>query len=396
MERLRNWIQDYAWGSTTAIPRLLGVPETGAPQAEMWLGAHPSAPSKLKKGGHFIGLDAHIASHAEACLGSACLYHFGATLPFLLKVLAAAEPLSLQAHPDRARAERGFAEEEAAGIPVDAPNRRYRDPNHKPELIVALTEFHALCGFRLVSESVALFRALGLDCRVLEERGLEAYFEGVMTAPHDEQLALAAAALAACRSNRTSGHETICRWGVRIGEKYPGDVGLIGALLLNHVVLAPGQALYLPAGNLHAYLEGTGIEIMASSDNVLRGGLTPKYVDVAELIACLDFTDGPAPVLEPEGDIATYATPAEDFELTRLRMRGAHVELPHGGPEILLVLEGRLELSTEAGATTLEAGESVFIGADEGATLAVAGVGVAYRATPGRLNVRVGLTYDSD
>ncbi|HTJ84699.1 MAG TPA: mannose-6-phosphate isomerase, class I [Polyangiaceae bacterium] len=383
MDKLKNPVQRYAWGSPTAIPRMFGLPETGEPHAEMWLGAHPSAPSKVKRDGHSLGLDALIASKPETHLGSTSFYRFGAQLPFLLKVLAAAEPLSLQAHPDKERARRGFAHEEAAGVPADAHHRRYRDANHKPELILALTEFHALSGFRRVDESVALLRALGLDTSVLESRGLATYFEMMMTSPREEQDALARRALEACRGRAPAGFEGVCEWGARIGEKYTGDIGIVGALLLNYVVLSPGQALYLPAGNLHAYLLGTGVEIMASSDNVLRGGLTPKHVDVEELVACLDFRDGPVPILEPEGDVAIYETPAEDFELSRLRPRGARLTLDHTGPEIVLVLEGELSLETDHDRRTLGAGESVFIGADEGVTLHVEGEGIAYRATVG-------------
>lgn len=375
MELLDNPIQRYAWGSATAIPTLLGKPPDGTPQAELWLGAHPSAPSRLRGG---TSLEELIAEAPQRFLGDASLERFGPRLPFLLKVLAAGQPLSLQAHPSLEQAKAGFAKEEAAGVPRNAPHRNYKDANHKPEIICALTEFHALCGFRQVSESVRLFAALGLETSVLMEQGLKAYFEQVMTLPKEAQGALVDRLVEAAKKP-VRGFEAECQLALRLHALYPRDVGIIGALLLNLVTLQPGEALYLDAGNLHAYLEGTGVELMANSDNVLRGGLTPKHVDVPELLSVLNFKDGPPDVLRPGAQPeAVYRTPAPDFRLSRVLVEGKPVTLPSRGAQVLLVVEGEVLVK----GMKLSRGRSVFIGADEGA-VAIAGTGTVFRATAG-------------
>ena len=383
MRRLQNSVKRYAWGDPLAIPRLLGVQATGEPQAELWLGAHRSDPSKVDG----RRLDELISENPTRVLGERSVAQFGPTLPFLLKVLAAAKPLSLQAHPSRAQAKAGMQRESHRTDASDSPTRSYRDDNHKPELICALTPFEALCGFRKTSESVALFRALGVAAPTLERHGLRAYFEEVMTAPAEQQRALSAKVATACETATTS-YERTRIVGLRLAQQYPGDVGLIGALLLNLVTLRPGEALYLPAGNLHAYLEGTGIEIMASSDNVLRGGLTPKHVDVAELLQVLDFSDGPAEPLRPvpTGRVgeSVYETPVQDFELSCLSLAVAQsLALERRGADIVLVTEGRVTAVTMTQSLTLAQGESAFIEAADG-PVTLRGPGEAFRATVGR------------
>jgi mannose-6-phosphate isomerase len=279
-------------------------------------------------------------------------------------VLAAAEPLSLQAHPSLPQAQAGFERENAAGVPLDAPHRNYRDANHKPEIICALTRFEALCGFRPIDETVRVLSAFGLDATTLKTRGLRAWFEQVMTTP-----ALTAQLVAVPRA--PVGFEQEAELVARLHRKYPGDVGILGALMLNHLWLEPGEALYLGAGNLHAYLSGTGVELMANSDNVLRGGLTPKHVDVAELLSVLEFVDGPAVPLKAAAD-GSYPTPAPDFRLSRLAVRGECVIEP-GLPSILLCVEGS--------ASGLDRGASVFVAADERVTLR--GAATFFRATAG-------------
>lgn len=375
MERLDNPIQRYAWGSPTAIPSLLGKPPDGSPQAELWLGAHPSAPSKIGSG---ATLEQLIADSPQRLLGEASVARFGPRLPFLLKVLAAAQPLSLQAHPSLAQAKAGFAREEAAGIPRGAPHRNYRDPHHKPEILCALTPFQALCGFRRLADSVRLFRGWGLDVSQLESTGLRAYFEQVMTLPKEAQGALVDQLVDAARQP-VKGFEAEGQLVARLATLYPRDVGIVGALLLNLVTLAPGEALYLDAGNLHAYLEGTGVELMANSDNVLRGGLTPKHVDVPELLSVLSFVDGLPQVLRPSDEAeAVYPTPAPDFCLSRLSVTDRPVTLRPRGAQLLLVIEGQVTAKD----VVLRRGDSVFIGADEG-EVALSGRGTVFRATPG-------------
>ncbi|MBL8919331.1 MAG: mannose-6-phosphate isomerase, class I [Myxococcaceae bacterium] len=377
MLRLENVVQPYAWGSVTAIPRLLGLPGTGAPQAELWLGAHPLAPSKVNG----RSLEVVIADDPRAALGDQVVARFGERLPFLLKVLAAARPLSLQAHPSLAQARAGFEREESAGVPLTAPQRNYKDPNHKPELLCALTPFRALCGFRRAADSRALLSGLGVPAlapllATLDARGLGAAFDHLMTTSAQDRGPLVASVAQACATSPVRGFEPECANAVALEREYPGDVGVIGALLLNLVTLKPGEALALGAGNLHAYLEGTGVELMANSDNVLRGGLTPKHVDVAELLGVLDFHDGPVTVVTPVGTPeAVYPTAFPDFRLSRVDVRGA-VTLPRLGPDVLLCTAGvvtanRLELSR---------GGSVFAPFSDG-PLELSGEGTLYRAT---------------
>ena len=305
MWQLTTAVRHYPWGSRTVIPALLGEPSPAdRPHAELWVGAHPGGPSLLTDG---RPLDAAIAEDPGALLGPAVVDRFGPRLPFLLKVLAADTPLSLQAHPAPEQAEAGFAAEEAAGIPIEHPTRTFKDPYHKPELLLALTTFEALCGFRPVEESLHCLAKL----QVPEVRPtLAALARGGLRAAVPQLLALdagrraelvSAVAASASRFVAASDPEFIntYRWAAKLAETYPGDPGVVISLMCNHLKLAPGEAVYLPAGNLHAYLSGAGVEVMASSDNVLRGGLTVKHVDLAALIEVLDFSDGKVPVLHP-------------------------------------------------------------------------------------------------
>ena len=281
---LRNTIQPYAWGSRTAIAGILGRPGTSAiPQAEMWMGAHPKAPSQVRTGDGWQPLDRLIKRYPDAILGRGAADRFGTRLPFLFKVLAAAQPLSIQAHPSRLQAEEGFARENRAGIRLDDPQRNYRDDHHKPELICALTEFWALCGFRPRQELLARLRQVcpeGLAALLgdLEQNGrpadIRSIFTRLMTLGEKRRRALVDEVLV--RAGRRQDEEDLWRWIARLGRRYPGDIGVLAPVLLNLVRLRPAEALFLPSGHLHAYLQGTGIELMANSDNVLRGGLTAQ------------------------------------------------------------------------------------------------------------------------
>ncbi|GHG41492.1 mannose-6-phosphate isomerase, class I [Streptomyces zaomyceticus] len=380
MERLVNTVRPYAWGSTTAIPELLGIAPTGEPQAEMWMGAHPGAPSRTERG----SLNELIDADPVRELGERSVEKFGPRLPFLLKVLAAGAPLSLQAHPDLDQARAGHAAEEAAGIPVDAPHRTYKDANHKPELICALTPFDGLCGFRAPAESADLIAALGVDSLkpyvdLLHAQPEEAALREVLTAlltadPEEMAHTVAEAAVAA---DRLGGDHAPY---AALAHHYPGDPGVIAAMLLNRVRLQPGEALYLGAGVPHAYLEGLGVEIMANSDNVLRCGLTPKHVDVPELLRVVRFEPADPSVLRPEASPTgeeVYDTPIDEFRLSRfVRPEGAApTDLTSPTPQILLAVAGR----PKAGEVTLAPGESVFVPAGESAELT--GTGTVFRAT---------------
>jgi mannose-6-phosphate isomerase len=308
--------------------------------------------------------------------------------------------LSLQAHPSIPQAIAGFAADDAAGIPLDAPNRNYRDKNHKPELICALTEFAALCGFRPVSESRALFLLLAVpglsgyvsalyDLTLAPDVALRLTFEALMSAPKLEQERVSRTVADAARQllaqQRARDFAGSLHWSVRLAELYPGDIGVVSSLLLNQVTLQPGEALYLAAGNLHAYLEGFGIELMANSDNVLRGGCTPKHVDVKELLTVLDFGSAKVQVLRPEAvsGVRVYATPAPEFELSELRVDGRlDVRDSRPGPEILLVTEGSAELVNAGGRLQLTRGESAFVRPQD-QPYALLGAATVYRAAVG-------------
>ncbi|CAM5508750.1 mannose-6-phosphate isomerase, class I [Streptomyces tanashiensis] len=380
MDRLVNTVRPYAWGSTTAIPELLGVAPTGEPQAEMWMGAHPGAPSRTERG----ALNELIAADPVRELGERAVEKFGPRLPFLLKLLAAGAPLSLQVHPDLDQAKAGYAAEEAAGIPVDAPHRTYRDANHKPELICALTPFDGLCGFRAPAEAADLIAALGVDSLKPyvdllhahpEEAALREVLTALLTADHEEMAHTVAEAAAA--ADRLGGDHAPF---ASLAHHFPGDPGVIAAMLLNRVKLQPGEALYLGAGVPHAYLDGLGVEIMANSDNVLRCGLTPKHVDVPELLRVVRFEPNDPAVLRPEASPSgeeVYETPIDEFRLSRFaRAEGAApTDLTAPTPQILLAVAG----SPRVGGVTLGPGESVFVPAGEATELT--GAGTVFRAT---------------
>jgi mannose-6-phosphate isomerase len=390
IDELDNIIQPYAWGSRSAIAGLRGETTPAAsPQAELWMGAHPLAPSKLLGSGQ--SLLQIIATEPDRNLGAGVVARYGAKLPFLLKVLAAETPLSLQAHPSPAQAVEGFAADEAAAIPLDSPLRNYKDKSHKPELLCALTEFWALCGFRELSATQALLEELDVpelsQLRAQLAQGsprlaLKGAFSSLMLARTAEQRELSLRVTEACRKKRGSARfGAELDWATRLGELYPGDVGVVSALLLNLVRLAPGEAVYLPAGNLHAYLGGMGVEIMASSDNVLRGGLTPKHVNVPELLRVLDFQPLRVALVTPTANGAEriYATPAREFQLSYFDVADAEVQVSVLGPEIWLVTSGSVRVAANGSDLALTGGRSVFVPARQ-SSLTLSGSGRIFRA----------------
>jgi mannose-6-phosphate isomerase len=314
---------------------------------------------------------------------------FGARLPFLMKVLAAEGNLSLQAHPTTEQAEAGYAAEEAAGVAKDDPTRTFKDPYHKPELLLALTTFEALCGFRPVEESLHCLAKLQVPelkptIAALARGGLRAAIPQLLALTRERRGELVEA-VAAKAASFVAAHDpefiNTYRWAATLAQSYPGDPGVVISLMCNHLKLAPGEAVYLPAGNLHAYLSGAGVEVMASSDNVLRGGLTTKHVDLAALMEVLDFTDGRIPVLHPvlgPGGLR-YPVPVEDFDLTRIELDAGSGALTTRGPQVLLCTEGTVTLSSAGGELELRKGQSAFVPA--GAPLTARGPGLLYRAT---------------
>lgn len=389
MYKLDNSIRDYAWGSKTLIAGYLGRSPSGAPEAEMWMGAHPGAPSVALLDGCQTPLDELIDTDPEGLLGPDSRAAFGNTLPFLMKVLAAESPLSLQVHPTREQAATGFAVEEALGVPKDAQTRNYKDPNHKPEMILALTEFEALCGFRSATEAKAIFDALvtffretgaGIPnvlhqiCSTLagadEPVAIEQAFAGLIRGGDEVSRAVDATAALLGSTTYSGPHASALKTALELSEAYPGDPGVLTSLLLNRVFLRPGEAVYLPAGNIHAYLHGLGIEVMASSDNVLRGGLTTKHIDVDELLRTVVFTPLPVPRLAPTSPATghlIWQPPFDEFQLQRIELKpGARsMELPAKVPVLVLVASGSGVLDTALQRLELGKGDSAFAGANE-------------------------------
>lgn len=392
---LSNTIQPYAWGSCSALAQLRGAPfPTSTPEAELWMGAHPLAPSRLSAAGQTLA--SAIEGAPDQYLGPDVQREFGPRLPFLLKVLAAGTPLSLQAHPSIEQAQQGFAADDAAGIPLDAPHRNYKDQNHKPEILCALGEFWALCGFREVAQTLQLLDELNApelsSYRALlaaepNENGIKKAFSSLMALPTTLARPLALATAAACRAHAERGGARFAAelgWVARLGELYPGDIGVVSSLLLNLLHLTAGEAVFLPAGNLHAYLDGTGVELMASSDNVLRGGLTPKHVNVPELLRVLDFRPLRVEPLRPvaHGDEQVYVTPVREFCLScfELKESSASLDIAVQGPEIWLVTHGAFELtSASTPALSLTPTRSAFVSAATG-KLGLRGHGRIFRA----------------
>lgn len=389
MELLRGALRTYAWGSRTAIAEFTGRPSpTAHPEAELWLGAHPGDPAHLVTEDGDRSLLEVIADDPQGQLGPDVRQRFDDRLPFLVKVLAADEPLSLQAHPSMAQAREGYRREDVLGLPVASPERNYRDCSHKPELLVALSDFDALAGFRPVGRTITLMRALGvgaLDPFIAlltdqsDSAGLRALFTTWITAPQPDIDQLIAAvvdgAVGYLRSGATEFAAEV-KTVLELGERYPGDAGVLAALLLNRVALKPGEGVFLPAGILHSYLRGTGMEVMANSDNVLRGGLTPKHVDVPELLRVLDFTPvaDPRAAVHRDGIELAYDTPAPEFAAAVLTLDGpqlgCEVDAPahHSGPQILVCTEGSVTVRCASGDTEVHMGrgEAVWVAAEDG------------------------------
>lgn len=369
--RLQNTIRDYAWGSRTAIPELTGVEPDGKPQAELWMGAHESAPSVLPSGDSLFDL---VSADPAGVLGEETASAFEGRFPFLAKILAAEQPLSIQAHPSRAQAIDGYARDEAAGIPRDAGDRNYKDAWPKPEILIALGPFDALVGFRPVADSIALLEALDvLDelRKFLIDGKLQEAFTTFMSTDRDAIRPMVAALGDACGRYEGSVFALETSTLARLCEDFPDDPGVLAALLLNRVRLQRFDAVYLPAGNVHAYLHGTGFEVMANSDNVLRGGLTRKHVDVPELVSVVDFEPLTSPVLhgvEIAPGITEYETGCEYFAVRRVEPSIGPFKVPADGPRIVVCVDGSVTVGAGGIEDTVElpAGQSAFLRGPEG------------------------------
>jgi len=415
MDLLSAKVKPYPWGTRDAIADLQGRPIPAAtPEAELWMGAHPSAPS----GVGWTTLDEVIAAAPERALGVECASRFGDRLPFLLKVLSAAKALSIQVHPSRAQAQEGWAAENARGLPPGDPGRNYVDDWPKPELLYALTPFEVAAGLRAPDDAAALLRALAVDALEPLAAGLAdaagpdvmaTALASVLRWPAAERAGLLAAVVAACARLAASGgpYAAACAAAMRVAAGHPGDLGVVALLLMRHEILQPGQAMFMPAGGLHSYLRGTGIELLANSDNVVRAGLTGKHIDIPELLKLLDPAV-PVPVLAPRvlpDGIAWFDTPAPEFRLHIVDLSspaaasgpvGAFpasraaatapapsLALPGTGPRIVLCLDGACTLRAASAATLdLSRGDSCFIPFADG-PVAATGHARLILATPG-------------
>ncbi len=360
---LKNPVQHYAWGSVTAIPDILGIPATGMPMAELWMGAHPKSPSEVILENNPVSLKEMIDRNPEEMLGPVVARRFGNRLPYLFKILAAAKPLSIQAHPSLSQATAGFDRENRMGIPLSSPQRNYRDDNHKPEIICALTPFDALCGFRPIGEIVSGLTRYGGHCLDAERMrlkqnpdstGLKTLFEALMRMTPIQRSAVIDAAKK--QTDAIGSREPEAMWINRLAAEYPQDIGVVFPLILNLIRLEPDQALFLPAGEPHAYLNGVGIELMANSDNVLRGGLTPKHVDVDELTQVLTFREFPVHTLSPVlmGNFESgYQAPADEFQLSVITLQNGETHVSHDvrSLEIILCLKGEAVIYPDADST---------------------------------------------
>ena len=401
MDLLRPVVRPYAWGSRTAIAELQGRPAPApGPEAELWMGAHPSAPSGVD--GAPVTLDAVIAAEPDRELGAPCAARFGRRLPFLLKVLSAAKALSIQVHPSRAQAEAGYLAENERGLAPGDPARNYVDDWPKPELLYALTPFEVVAGLRTLADAADLLRALAVDQlgplagelrAATSEQAMAGALASVLEWPEAGRAELVAAVVAACARLAAAGsgpYADACAAAVRVAADHPGDLGIVALLLMRHVVLQPGQAVFMPAGGLHAYLRGTGIELLANSDNVVRAGLTGKHLDVPELLKLLD-PGVSVPVLSPRvlpDGIAWFDTPAPEFRLYLVDLTGASVTLPGAGPRILLCTEGSCVLRSASGqALELARGDSCFISAAD-ALVHATGFARLVLAAPGEAPTR--------
>lgn len=369
MERLEGVSRHYDWGSRTAIPNLLGLPASDRPWAELWFGAHSRGPALV--GPSRAPLDQAVAADPAAALGPEAAARFG-RLPFLIKILAAARPLSLQVHPDAEAARAGCAREDGLGIPRASPERSFTDDSPKPELICALTPFEALCGFRDPARTLALMesidtpaldplrRRLAADPTPGGLRDLTAWLLGrnrAAAAEFNREVA---------RACRRAPERTAARaLAVDLEAQFPGDPGVALALLLNRVILQPGEALFLGPGLLHSYLGGTGVEVMASSDNVIRAGLTSKPTDIPTFLEVVS-TDPTIPEVQrpaAAGGVADYRAPVSEFSLQRIEIEADGEATVAGGPAILLCARGRARVDGAAKSLEIKEGGAVWVDA---------------------------------
>lgn len=396
MLRLSNPLRDYAWGSTTTLQKITGRPVDGTPLAELWCGAHPQDPSLAQHPDGATRLDDVISEDPHHLLGPRVVAEYGARLPYLVKFIAAAKPLSIQVHPDAEQARAGFAAENAAGVPVSARERRYRDASPKPELVIALEPFTALAGLRppaelaaelgRVSDGIRGIDAYRAQVRAAEQAG--SWAEALRWAVTDGGEVVDVPALARALSLVDTSASSPARSASYISANFPADPGLLVAMMMHRVQLAPGQGLYVPAGLLHTYMSGLGLEVMAASDNVLRAGLTSKHMDPDELLRLVHPKPGPLSLPAPQSVAAglRWSSPAGFFEVVQVRPgtpQSDHRMVTGSGPRIAMVTQGAVTVSCDGARQDLRCGNAVFL-PDQSGPLSVTGGGsLAVVGVPG-------------
>lgn len=393
---LKNPIQEYDWGSKTAIQTLLGLPvPSEKPAAELWLGAHPKAPSQVMVDGEWQSLEKVIERNPVSVLGKRVAERFSNKLPFLFKVLAADRPLSIQVHPNLEEAREGFERENRLGISLDASGRNYKDANHKPEILCAITPFEGLKGFRAPEAILSLMDRVSVSTlfdelsRLKKETdgsGLKRFFTSLVSMDQARRERVIDEAIRG--AERCVNEDRSFYWMVELNREYPGDIGVLSPIIFNLVELGPGEAIYIPANELHVYLKGVGMELMANSDNVLRGGLTPKHVDVPELLKIVNFSPEPVRKIKPHpGGLPgerIYATPAEEFQLSEISVANGDPfnSERDRGVEIMICMEGEARIKERGDSEPLlfTTGNSVIIPSSVG-WYQIEGEAKLYKAT---------------
>ena len=390
---LKNPIKNFPWGSRTAIRDYFGIDNsTCEHQAELWMGAHPSASSSISQEGIDVTLFDAIAKNPDYWLGKSAKQH-SSSLPFLMKILAAEDPLSIQVHPSRAAAELGFTVENGQGVPLGAANRNYKDANHKPELVYALTPYLAMNGFREFEQIIANFDSLELPS--LKELfqpfkqepnplTLSKFFSSILKLDNEQKAQVITELLVSIKTIDKDhfAYQTSLLIS-RFHQLYPEDIGLFGPLLFNVIELQPGQAMFLYAETPHAYVHGLGVEVMANSDNVLRAGLTPKHIDVEELVKNtkfepIAFEELLMKPINAQSEREIYPVPVEDFNFDVLHPQD-EMTLTVSSPEILLCLSEKVTIRTDVESRVLCKGESVVLPASLG-VYCISGKGSLARA----------------
>jgi len=380
---MKNPIKNYLWGSKTFLAKLFGQDEqTFEPQAELWMGTHPQGISQIKVNDNWISLETFIANDSEKVLGKRIASQSGNKLPFLFKILAIDKPLSIQVHPDKNQAAIGFESENQREIPLSAPNRNFKDRSHKPELVCALTPLWAMCGFRSYEAIQSNFMSMNVSQEIFNpEQTINKFFYQLMHLDIDQKNQLIATAVQHAQSRTEQTH---WQWVTRLAMHFPNDIGVLAPLFLNIFCLNPGQGLFLQPGILHAYLDGNAVEIMCNSDNVIRGGLTVKHIDVETLLDIVSTSNEDIKPIHPEMGQPNewhYPIPIDSFSLTRYDIHPEHcLNTTVNGPEILLCVKGKIRIAQDNDSIYLKPGMSAFV-SHEADYYTIGGNGELFRAT---------------